>query len=53
MFRFLDASDADGRMGQLERFLEFWYGPRLPAYGEPDAASLQPALPAPLLRFYE
>ncbi len=37
MFRFLEARDAAARMEELQRFLEYWYGPRRPEYGEPGS----------------
>jgi hypothetical protein len=52
LFRLLSAPDADQRMTELERFIEFWYGPRCPEFGEPDARSRYPELPGPLRRFY-
>jgi hypothetical protein len=39
-------------MDELERFLEFWYGPRKPEYGEPEERLRKPPLPEPLRRFY-
>lgn len=39
-------------MSELERFIEFWYGPRRPEYGEPIAANEYPELPGALRRFY-
>jgi hypothetical protein len=39
-------------MAELERFIEFWYGPRRPEFGEPDARTLYPELPGSLRRFY-
>jgi hypothetical protein len=50
MFRFLDAATADERMAELERFIEWWYGPRKPEYGTPADELYD--LPAPLRRFY-
>jgi hypothetical protein len=52
MFRFLSAANADERMAESERFIEFWYGARRPEFGEPDATSLDPQLPGSLRRFY-
>jgi len=43
---------ADDRMTGLERFLEFWLGPRLPEYGEPAANLEKMELPDPLRRLY-
>src|SRR5947207_5092214 len=52
LFRFLSAPDADQRMAELERFIEFWYGPRRPEFGEKDVCRLRPDLPGSLRRFY-
>jgi hypothetical protein len=52
MFRFLDAADADERMDELERFVEFWYGPRRPEFEDAGAGGVYSLLPAPLRRFY-
>src|SRR5690348_3282157 len=52
MFGFLTACSAQERMNALERFIEFWYGPRKPEYGESEGR-LQPLrLPYPLRCFY-
>ena len=50
MFHFLEAATADERTSELERFVEWWYGKRRPAYGEPQ--DRLHALPTPLKRFY-
>ncbi len=52
MFRFLTKRSARTRMDELERFLEFWYGPRRPGYGEPERRLRERPLPYPLRRFY-
>jgi hypothetical protein len=52
MFRFLAATNAAERMSELERFVEFWYGPRRPEFGVPDTLTRYPTLPDPLRRFY-
>ena len=39
-------------MGELERFIEFWLGPRQESYGEPESAFQSKQLPDPLARFY-
>lgn len=52
MFRFLEATTANERMAELERFIEFWYGPRRPEYGNADVTTGYPSLPATLRRFY-
>jgi hypothetical protein len=44
--------DANQRMAELERFIEFWFGPRRPEFGEPDVSTLYPDLPGSLRRFY-
>src|SRR4051812_25385839 len=51
LFRILD-SDTDARLTGLERFLEFWLGPRRPEYGETAERLDQMELPAALRRFY-
>jgi hypothetical protein len=52
LFRDLSAVDTDRRMSELERFIEFWYGPRRPEFGESDAEIRHPELPGALRRFY-
>jgi hypothetical protein len=52
MFRFLAKRSARTRLDELERFLEFWYGPRRPEYGEPQRRLRKLSLPYPLRRFY-
>src|SRR5262245_29040317 len=39
-------------MAELERFLEFWYGPRQPAFGHPDAVRSSKSVPEPLRRLH-
>ena len=43
---------ADTRLTGLERFLEFWLGPRRSEYGEPDEKLATMELPGSLRRFY-
>ena len=52
MFRFLAKRSSRTRLDELERFLEFWYGPRRPEYGEPQKRLRKLPLPYPLRRFY-
>jgi hypothetical protein len=52
MFHFLEAQTAQQRLNELERFIEYWYGPRQAAYGEPEERLALYPLPAPLHRFY-
>jgi hypothetical protein len=52
MFRFLAKRSARTRLDELERFLEFWYGPRRPSYGEAENRLRKLPLPYPLRRFY-
>jgi hypothetical protein len=52
MFQLRTAATAAERIGELERFVEFWYGPRRPEFGEPAALTHTPPLPEPLRRFY-
>ncbi|AWM38889.1 hypothetical protein GobsT_28830 [Gemmata obscuriglobus] len=52
MFHILTATDADQRLAELERFIQHWYGPRRPEFGEPDALAGYPELPGSLRRFY-
>jgi len=52
LFGMTDARDAASRMGALERFLEFWYGPNRPEFGEPKDRLDASPLPYPLRRFY-
>jgi hypothetical protein len=49
MFDFLSQTTAAGRMAELARFIEHWYGPRRPEYGEADGDLY--SLPDPLKRF--
>jgi hypothetical protein len=51
-FRLLKARSAAGRMDELGRFLEFWFGPRRAKYGEPEKRLARLPLPDPLRRFY-
>jgi hypothetical protein len=53
IFRLLEASDPRGRLGELGRFLEYWFGPRRPGFGEPAERVRARALPWPLAWFYE
>jgi hypothetical protein len=43
---------ANARLTGLERFLEFWLGPRRPEYGEPAENLAKIELPGSLHRFY-
>src|SRR6266498_2684923 len=43
---------ADPRLSGLERFLEFWLGPRRPEYGESPEKLARTELPGSLRRFY-
>lgn len=52
-FRFEEARTAAGRMDELGRFLEYWFGKRRPEYGEPEESLGRLPLPYPLRRFYE
>jgi hypothetical protein len=52
MFCFLAKRSARTRLDELERFLEFWYGPRKPEFGEPEERLQKVPLPYPLRRFY-
>jgi hypothetical protein len=52
MFSFLAKRSARTCLDELERFLEFWYGPRRPSYGEPERRLRELPLPYPLRRFY-
>jgi hypothetical protein len=45
-------SSTDARLSGLEAFLEFWFGPRRPEYGEPADVLATIELPAALRRFY-
>jgi hypothetical protein len=51
-FRLLEARTAAERLGELERFLEYWFGKRRPEYGEPETGLDRLSLPDPLRRFY-
>ncbi len=53
MFQLLEASDPRGRLGELGRFLEYWFGPRQPGFGEPAGRVRARPLPSPLAWFYE
>src|SRR5262245_3257177 len=44
-------TNADARLTGLERFLEFWLGPRRPEYGEPAENLAKAELPGSLRRF--
>jgi len=50
MFAFRTASTASERMNDVEKFVEWWYGPRKPTYGIHD--SVLYGVPYPLKRFY-
>jgi uncharacterized protein (TIGR02996 family) len=52
LFHFLAATNARERMDELEHFIEFWYGPWKPEYGEPESRLRKLPLPYPLRRFY-
>jgi hypothetical protein len=52
LFHFRAATNAHERMDELEHFIEFWYGPRKPEYGEPEERLAKLPLPYPLRRFY-
>jgi len=52
VFQFLTAKSAAERMHELARFLDFWYGPRRPEYGETPEALARLPLPYPLRRFH-
>ncbi|HEX4609513.1 MAG TPA: hypothetical protein VH092_15045, partial [Urbifossiella sp.] len=51
--RLMEAAMAADRMDALCEFIEFWLGPRLPAYGEPAEIVKAHPLPMPLRRLYE
>lgn len=53
MFFLNEASDARERLEELGRFLEYWFGPRLPGFGEPPDRLEGRSLPFPLAWFYE
>jgi hypothetical protein len=52
MARQIPDTTADARLTGLERFLEFWLGPRRPEYGEAPEHLAALEIPASLLRFY-
>ena len=52
MFDLMSARNAGERMDQLERFIEFWVGPRKLEFGEPEDALARIGLPGPLARLY-
>jgi hypothetical protein len=52
LFRIRAATDADQRLAELERFIQHWYGPRRPEFGDPGVLSGCPELPGSLRRFY-
>ena len=52
MLNLLGAQAASQRLDRLERFIEYWYGPRRDSYGEPEGRLARYPLPAPLRRFY-
>jgi hypothetical protein len=51
-FHLLTATTTDERMAALERFIEFWYGPRRTEFGESEVGTRYPDLPAALRRYY-
>ena len=51
-FNILAAQAASQRLDELERFIEYWYGPRKDSYGESEERLSRYPLPAPLRRFY-
>jgi hypothetical protein len=51
-FGLLEAQDPAARMAALEQFLEFWFGPRQPQFGELEPRLERLPLPYPLRRFY-
>jgi hypothetical protein len=53
MFHMLEASDVRELLSELGRFLEFWFGPRAPEFGEPVGQVQGCSLPFPLAWFYE
>lgn len=52
VFDFLSAKTPGKRMELLEKFLQFWHGPRRSEYGETDQRLAPWDLPKPLERFY-
>ena len=52
MIRQIPDTNAEDRLTELERFLEFWLGPRCPEYGESPEKLASMQLPDPLRRFY-
>jgi hypothetical protein len=52
MTRQIPDTTADARLTGLERFLEFWLGPRRPEYGEPAENLAKMELPESLRRFF-
>jgi len=52
MFAFHAASAPTGLMDELEKFIDFWCGPRRPEYGEPEDALQTLKVPYPLRRLY-
>lgn len=52
MFDFENKTTPSELMGELERFIEFWLGPRCESYGEPVENLDQLKLPEPLRRLY-
>jgi hypothetical protein len=51
-FAFQSASSPESLMDELEKFIEFWLGPRRPEYGEPESSLEKFPLPYPLRRLY-
>jgi hypothetical protein len=52
VFALQTAQTAAERMDALECFIEFWFGPRRPEFGEPQSALCRVRLPEPLRRLY-
>ncbi len=52
MFDFSPKHTPRKSMAELERFIEFWLGPRKEEYGEPETSLNQLKLPEPLRRLY-
>jgi hypothetical protein len=52
MEAFIPDSTTDARMAGLERFLEYYLGPRRPEFGAPEDEVRSIPMPAPLQRFF-
>jgi hypothetical protein len=50
MFDLINANTVSKRMKELNRFIDFWYGPHKRSYGSSD---LEPCLPTVLTAFYK